>query len=59
MQPAEQDHLDEIAAILAVGLMRLQARKSSQISPSAGESSLHFSAPESGDPTRLGRENRE
>jgi hypothetical protein len=49
----------EIATLLATGLMRLQARKSSRIVPERGESSLHFSAAESGDPARLGRENRE
>jgi hypothetical protein len=53
------ERLAEVASTLAVGLMRLQARKSSQISPPAGESSLHFSPAESGDPARIGRENRE
>jgi hypothetical protein len=38
-------HIDEIAEILAAGLMRLQARKSSQISPPVAENSLHISAP--------------
>jgi hypothetical protein len=51
--------VSEIAIILSAGLMRLAARKSSQISPSPGESSLHFSAAESGDPAGLGRENWE
>jgi hypothetical protein len=45
--------------ILVIGLMRLQAGKSSQTFPVGGESSLHFSAAESGDPARIGRENRE
>lgn len=49
----------EIADLLAAGLMRLQARKSSPIYPAFRESSLHFSAAESGDPARVGRENRE
>jgi hypothetical protein len=38
----------EIAEILAVGLMRLLARKSSQISPDCGESSLDCPAHQSG-----------
>jgi hypothetical protein len=37
------ERLDEIAEILAAGLMRLRARKSTQISPDPGESSLDFS----------------
>jgi hypothetical protein len=40
----------EIAKILAAGLMRLQARKSSPISPACEESSLDFLASESGHP---------
>jgi hypothetical protein len=35
--------LDEIAEILAAGLMRLQARKSSALSCAGGESCLDFS----------------
>ena len=46
MTPAER--LDEIADILAVGLMRLRARKSSPLSPDPGESSLDFSPDQSG-----------
>jgi hypothetical protein len=42
------EHLVEIAEILAFALMRLQARKSSQSSAGRGESSLHFSAHQSG-----------
>ena len=49
----------EVAELLAAGLMRLAARKSSRIARKRGESSLHFSAAESGDPARIGRENRE
>jgi hypothetical protein len=41
MTPAER--LDEIADILAAGLMRLRARKSSSLSRDPGESSLDFS----------------
>ena len=37
------ERLGEIADILAAGLMRLRARKSSQISGDPGESSLDFS----------------
>jgi hypothetical protein len=40
--------LDEIAEILAAGLMRLGARKSSQLSADCGESSLHISPDQSG-----------
>jgi hypothetical protein len=59
--PLEQadgaDRIVEIASILAAGLMRLRARKSSGFSPETGESSLHFSPPESGhEPDALGPE---
>ncbi len=40
--------LSEIAEILAAGLMRLRARKSSQISPDGGESSLDCAGTQSG-----------
>jgi hypothetical protein len=42
------ERLDEIADILAAGLMRLRARKSSQISGDPGESLLDFSADQRG-----------
>jgi hypothetical protein len=42
------DHLTEIAEILAAGLMRLEARKSSRKPTEFGESSLHFSPDQSG-----------
>jgi hypothetical protein len=42
------ERIAEIASILAASLMRLQARKSSTLSPKTGESSLHFSPPKSG-----------
>ena len=42
------ERLGEIAEILAAGLMRLRARKSSQLSAEDGESSLHFMPAESG-----------
>jgi hypothetical protein len=40
--------LDEVAEILAAGLMRLRARKSSTLSPDTGESSLDFSVDQRG-----------
>jgi hypothetical protein len=40
--------LIEIAEILAVGLTRLEARKSSRKPTEFGESSLHFSLDQSG-----------
>lgn len=46
MAPAER--LDEIAEILAAGLMRLRARKSSPLSRDSGVSSLDFSADQRG-----------
>jgi hypothetical protein len=49
MEPAEL--LAEIGDILAAGLMRLKLGKSSQLCSELGESSLDFSAPESGHPT--------
>lgn len=48
---------EEIAEILAAGLMRLQARKSSLKSADFGESSLHFSHDQSGHPEGLPSEN--
>jgi hypothetical protein len=46
MTPAERH--DEIAEILATGLMRLRARKSSPLSRDPGESSLDSSADQRG-----------
>jgi hypothetical protein len=46
MTPAER--LDEIGEILAAGLMRLRARKSSPLSRDRGESSLDFSPDQRG-----------
>jgi hypothetical protein len=40
--------LDEIAEILAIGLTRLEARKSSRKPTKFGESSLHLSPNQSG-----------
>ena len=45
----QNEHLTEIAEILAAGLMRLEARKSSRKPAEFGESSLHFSPDQSGD----------
>jgi hypothetical protein len=42
--------IQEIAEILAAGLLRVRARKSSQVSAAGAENSLPFSAAESGDP---------
>ena len=42
------ERLDEIADILAAGLMRLRVRKSSHLSRDPGESSLDFSAGQRG-----------
>jgi hypothetical protein len=43
------ERLFEIAEILAAGLTRLEARKSSRKSPEIGESSLHFTPDQSSD----------
>ena len=47
--------IGEIAEILAIGLMRLVARKSRQISADPGDSSLDLSTAESGHPTPVER----
>ena len=44
------ERIAEIAEILAAGLMRLHARKSSHLSPDAGDSLLHISPGQSGHP---------
>lgn len=49
------ESLAEIAEILAAGLMRLKARKSSGLSADPGESSLDFSGHQSGHPTPMKR----
>ena len=43
-----EERLGEIAQILAAGLMRFHARKSSQISADRGESSVDFARHQSG-----------
>jgi hypothetical protein len=56
MSPAER--LDEIADILAAGLMRLRARKSSALSRDGGESSLDYSPDQRGHADPREREGR-
>lgn len=51
MEPAER--LDEVADILAAGLMRLKLRKSSHLSAVPGESSLDCAAHQSSHADRL------
>jgi hypothetical protein len=46
--PTGAKRISEIAEILAVGLSRLEARKSSRKPTEFGESSLHFSPDQSG-----------
>jgi hypothetical protein len=46
--PDAKDRLAEITEILAIGLTRLEARKSSSKPAKLGESSLHFSPDQSG-----------
>jgi hypothetical protein len=48
-----QERLDEIAEILATGLMRLHARKSSPLSAAGGESLLDCAAHQSSHADRL------
>jgi hypothetical protein len=52
---ASSEHVDEIAEILAVGLLRALSRKSSEVRSNSGESSLHILPAQSGDPTALDR----
>ena len=42
------ERLDELASILAAGLIRLRARKSRQLSVHQGDSCLDFPEPQSG-----------
>lgn len=53
------EYLAEITDILAAGLMRAVARKSSPFSADDGEISLHIAPDQSGDPLHLGAEKRE
>jgi hypothetical protein len=52
------ERLDEIADILAAGLMRLRARKSSALSDHRGESSLDYSPDQRGHARTREREAR-
>jgi hypothetical protein len=47
-QMTSTERIAEIASILALGLMRLRARKSSALSCRSGESSLDFTPGKSG-----------
>jgi hypothetical protein len=49
IQSPIDDRIPEIAEILAGGVSRLAARKSSRKSAEFGESSLHFTPDQSGD----------
>ena len=46
-----QERRSELARILALGLIRLRARQSSELSDRSGESSLHFPPDRSGHAT--------
>jgi hypothetical protein len=46
----QPENIQEVAEILAAGLMRLLARKSSELSAAAGETSLDFTGDQSGHP---------
>jgi hypothetical protein len=48
LHDASDNRLNEIAEILAIGLMRLRGRQSSELSPHARESSLDCAARQSG-----------
>ena len=50
-EPAAQVRIAELGAIVAAGLIRVLARKSSGNKAETGECSLDFSAGKSGDPT--------
>jgi hypothetical protein len=52
------ERIAELAEILAAGLMRLQARKSSPLSHACGESSLDILADQSGRDPNIAGENR-
>jgi hypothetical protein len=53
---ASNERLTELAEILAVGVVRLRARKSSGMCPDIGESSLDCVAHQSGDQDPCSRE---
>jgi hypothetical protein len=57
MTTDDHPYLTEIAEILALGLQRLIARQSSELSADCGESSLHFTPDQSGAGSPMQREN--
>jgi hypothetical protein len=52
---ANPEHIVEIAEILAIGLQRALARKSSEVCATPGECSLHILPDQSGHPTSKDR----
>jgi hypothetical protein len=51
LNPARMSHMErlaEVSRILALGVIRLRARQSTEVSVLAGESSLHFPPGRSG-----------
>lgn len=50
MDPKANERIAEVGAILADGLQRVLARQSSAKAPGNGESLLHFTPDQSGDP---------
>jgi hypothetical protein len=54
-QMTSAERLDEVGEILAVGLLRLKANKSSRLSAAGGESSLDCAAHRSGHANALKR----
>jgi len=53
MTPERSAPISEIAEILVAGVMRVLARKSSEFSPTAGETSLDLPGHQSSHPTPL------
>jgi hypothetical protein len=51
IDPVLDGRLAEVGQILAIGLMRLEARKSSGLSSEGGENPLHYDADQSGHAT--------
>lgn len=49
------ERIGELGRILAAGLIRMKASKSSPLSADGGESSVDYAAPESGHATRNSR----
>jgi hypothetical protein len=55
MAVTPEERLTELAEILAAGLMRVAARKSSEVCAVSGESSLHILPDQSGHPAPVTR----